>query len=328
MTDIITAGRGALLPSGDMLETIEHELARSGLAYHTRRGYLSALRDFEGWRAGRPMTKTALEEYKADLIGRGLKAGTVNHKLWAVRWWARRLADLAFESDSPDRERIMAQAERAATVEALTYTAELSGRYIPEGEVRALFAAALAQDGPAAQRDAAMLAVAFGAGLRRSEMCALELAHLSPLVDPPGYALSVEHGKGDKARTVELYGGPARHLADWLAVRGDEPGPLWYAIRKGGFIEVGHGIGPQAAYDRLRNLVTAAGIPAMSWHDARRTLATDLLAAGVDVLTVQKVLGHASSATTQKYDRRPAAARQRAMQKVARPYYGNRRGQP
>lgn len=326
MTDIIRPDRGDILPAGDMLAIIEEELERSPLAANTRRGYLSALRDFELWRAGRPFTKTTIEEYMAALQARGLKAGTVNHRLWAVRWWARRLADRAFESAAPDRLRIIAQAERAATVDALRYDTGLSGRYVPEGEIRGLFAAALAQKGPAAQRDAAMLAVAFGAGLRRAELCALSVQDALTLSDPPGYALHVAHGKGDKARDVELYGGGALYLADWLQVRGPGEGPLWYAITQKGELMAGHGIGPQSAYDRLRRLAEAAGIPALGWHDARRTLATNLLEAGTDILLVQRILGHASADTTRKYDRRPALARQRAMQRVTLPYMGGDQG--
>ena len=64
----------------------------------------------------------------------------------------------------------------------------------------------------------------------------------------------------------------------------------------------------------------AAGIAALGWHDARRTLAGNLLDAGVDLALVQRVLGHASPATTAAYDRRPEDARRKAQRKVTVPY--------
>jgi integrase-like protein len=60
----------------------------------------------------------------------------------------------------------------------------------------------------------------------------------------------------------------------------------------------------QTVYDRLRHLAQRAGVAAFSPHDCRRSLAGDLLDAGVDLSTVQVVLGHASPATAARYDRR------------------------
>lgn len=41
-------------------------------------------------------------------------------------------------------------------------------------------------------------------------------------------------GKGDKERAIPLAGGAAEALADWLALRGDGPGPLLLRVNKGG----------------------------------------------------------------------------------------------
>jgi site-specific recombinase XerD len=66
------------------------------------------------------------------------------------------------------------------------------------------------------------------------------------------------------------------------------------------------------------------GLANLSWHDFRRTVASALLDAGEDVVTVAGVLGHANVQTTAKYDRRPAEARRRAVRRISVPYFGRK----
>ena len=66
----------------------------------------------------------------------------------------------------------------------------------------------------------------------------------------------------------------------------------------------------------------AANIAPFTPHDLRRTFAGDLLHANVDIVTVQKLLGHSNPATTAGYDRRGARARQEAVKHIHVPYTG------
>ena len=116
---------------------------------------------------------------------------------------------------------------------------------------------------------------------------------------------------------MDLVGGVAELLADWLAVRGEHEGPLFTSVRYKG----GKALAAQTVYDMLKKRAKLAGIKSISPHDFRRTTAGDLLAAGVDIVTTQKLLGHANPATTAKYDRRGKEARcSKAASKLSVPY--------
>ena len=132
---------GELILAGDMLAAIEGELQRSPelASEHSRRTYLGALQDFETWRAGRNITKTLVGAYAAHLRDQGLAPATINHKLSAVRWWARRLADLALEAPelTPARRReVAARATAAAGVSNVgwhDFRRTLAGNLLDEG---------------------------------------------------------------------------------------------------------------------------------------------------------------------------------------------------
>lgn len=79
---------------------------------HTLRGYRRDLEAFEEWRAGRPMTKLLVEEYASELQAQDKSPNTINRALAAIRWWARRLGDLAYEVDLECQHRVNLSADR------------------------------------------------------------------------------------------------------------------------------------------------------------------------------------------------------------------------
>jgi integrase/recombinase XerD len=198
--------------------------------------------------------------------------------------------------------------ERAADLKPIKAEQLPSGRALSIAEIAAIFAACAADSTPAGVRDGAMLSLAIATGLRRSEIVALDLADYTP----SSGALKVRWGKGRKDRLVYI-GAPAAvaALADWLTLRGATPGPLFVAAARGGHLTKRR-MTDQAVAIILGKRAEQAGLAAMSPHDLRRTCITQLLDAGADIATVQKLAGHADPATTARYDRRGEATKQAA----------------
>ena len=116
---------------------------------------------------------------------------------------------------------------------------------------------------------------------------------------------------------MPVVNGASKALADWLAVRGEEPGPLFMGV---GNRNRGARLTTQAIYKMLQGRVKAAGIPELSPHDFRRTFVGELLDRGADLSVVMKLAGHANVTTTARYDRRGEAAKQKAVELLHVPY--------
>jgi len=80
----------------------------------------------------------------------------------------------------------------------------------------------------------------------------------------------------------------------------------------------------QAVYNTMQKRGQQAGVKDFSSHDFRRTLVGELLDAGADIATVQKIMGHASPTTTTRYDRRPEATKRKAANLRHTPYKGSK----
>jgi integrase/recombinase XerC len=142
-------------------------------------------------------------------------------------------------------------------------------------------------------RDAAVLALLYGCGLRISEALGLTRADVTGARD----SLTVI-GKGRKARMVPLLPQVAQLIADYVAICPyDLPadGPLFLG-------EKGGPLSPriiQLAMERLRGALDLP--PTATPHALRHSFATHLLARGGDLRAIQELLGHASLSTTQIY---------------------------
>ena len=144
-------------------------------------------------------------------------------------------------------------------------------------------------------RDAAVLALLYGSGLRISEALGLKRGGMP--APGRGDAITVT-GKGNKQRMVPVLPQVAQLVADYAALcpyNLPADGPLFVGTRGGP-------LSPrivQLAMERLRG---ALGLPdSATPHALRHSFATHLLARGGDLRAIQELLGHASLSTTQIY---------------------------
>lgn len=241
-------------------------------------------------------------------LAEGLAAATVNRMLCALRGTLKAawLLGLMTAEDY----------HKTASVKSVTGESIPAGRELANGEITALMAACENDTTPAGARDAALIALLYSCGLRRAEVVDLDLEHYDS-----GTGRLVVRGKRNKERTAYLVNGAARAMADWLAMRGEDPGALFWPINKGGALQKRR-MTNQAIYNMLIKRGAEAGVKDFSPHDMRRTFVSDLLDAGADIVTVSKMAGHASVTTTARYDRRPEQAKQKAAELLHVPYRG------
>lgn len=209
--------------------------------------------------------------------------------------------------------------QRLSTLEPIAGSSEPVGRALSAGELRALVERC-AVDPHRGRRDAAMVALMYQGGLRRSELVSLDLADY----DATTGTVSVFKGKGRKARLVYVDGGAAQALAAWIAQRGDAPGALFVDLR-GNAPNLDKRLRPNAVRLIVERRARDAGLDHASPHDFRRSALSDMLDAGVDIATVQRYAGHSSPVTTSRYDRRGERTKRDAASRLHFPSLGNKR---
>ncbi len=159
-------------------------------------------------------------------------------------------------------------------------------------------------------RDAAIVELLYGCGLRVGELVGLDVqpsaeAHAQGRgwIDVQSGEAHVQ-GKGRKRRSVPVGAAALRALERWLAMRGVPHGgvtPLQPALFIG---QRGTRLTPQSIWQRLRRRSLQAGLAApVHPHMLRHSFASHVLQSSGDLRAVQELLGHASITTTQVYTR-------------------------
>jgi integrase/recombinase XerC len=267
----------------------EHLESEKRASPNTVRAYLAnlgELRTFLEARRGRPPSAHDLDipsvrSYLASLFEKN-EAVTIARKLSALRAFMRFLR----------RERIIDE-NVAMLVRPPKAKKALPGFLTPE-QAQALVEAPTSNTAGAsvlALRDAAILEVLYGCGLRVSECTGLDLDDLDD------NELRVRHGKGRKERLVPL-GGKARQALDaWIARRGE--------LRPAGRAVFVNARGGRVTARSIRRFIDqhaiTGGVPDTHPHALRHSYATHLLGSGADLRAIQELLGHASIQTTARY---------------------------
>ena len=166
-----------------------------------------------------------------------------------------------------------------------------------------------------ASRDAAILALLYGCGLRRQELTALDLKHF----DEKQGSIEVLHGRGAQARLVYPPEGAQAALKDWMKHRGTSPGALFKRIRRGDHIQKNR-MTDQSVLLVVKNRGQQAGLEALTAHELRQSFISNLLDQGAALGAVQHLAGHRNPQSTLRYDRSAERAKEDAARKLMVPY--------
>jgi integrase/recombinase XerD len=239
-----------------------------------------------GGRLGKPVAAASTDDlntYLAELRADGLAPATISRRISAARSFFAHQVLLGERTDNP-----------AAELEAPRRRPKLP-RTLSAREAERLIEAA-AGTTPRALRDAALVELLYGAGLRVSEAVGLERTG----VDLDERLVRCT-GKGGKERVVPI----GRSAADALRRYVSRGRPyLDRRHRRELFLNAqGGGLTRSGAFLILRRLAGKAGLEPERVHPhlLRHSFATHLLEGGADLRSVQEMLGHADLATTEVY---------------------------
>jgi integrase/recombinase XerD len=269
---------------------LEMLAAERGASLHTLRAYAGDLADLSAFLAQKGLnletaSAEAVEAWFADQSRRGLSPATSARRRAAARQLFQFVLGEGWRADDPSRR----------------LAAPRLGRPLPKvlsrAEMDRLIEAAHGQGAAAGARLAAMIEVAYAAGLRVSELVSLTLAAVA---GDPAYV--IVKGKGGKERLAPLGSRARAAIKAYLPLRagflGRSPAANpWLFASRGGRLTA------RRFAQLLEQAAVRAGLdPAgVSPHVLRHAFATHLLEGGADLRVVQTLLGHADIATTQIY---------------------------
>ena len=256
-------------------------MKRRNYSSHTKRNYLNRLQHFLIWLpvAVESATPEHIKIFIDVLLDRRLSPQTINGHLIAIRSFYRYLQEEEEQNiDNPVISGLSLRLPKPLP------------RFLQDSEVRAFFSVI------SKQRDLAIFMLMLRCGLRVEEVASLTLG----AVDYQRNQIMVRCGKGAKDRLVYLYDDAAEALADYLQLRPETDEPRIFLVEKG--IYKGSPLSVRGIQKRAEYYSDKSGVH-VSCHQLRHTMATDLLNAGADIMTIQYLLGHSRIKTTLRYAR-------------------------
>jgi site-specific recombinase XerD len=305
---------------------VARELVERGVAANTRRAYRSAWASWEAWAqaAGvdpRAATARDVALHVADLVDHGRGLSTIRVRLAAIA-----AAYAAAGVESPTREPVV-----AAVVRGARRSVRPASRKDPIGlDGLARMVGGLGA-GVAGKRDRALLLLGFAGAFRRSELVALDVAHVREVAD--GLVVLVERSKTDPdgrgfevgiphARRCGVAGAcgelcPVAAVRAWREAAGIDAGALFRRVERYGAVRPGR-LGDRAVALVVKRAAVAAGIDprALAGHSLRAGLATEAAAAGVPDRVIAGQGRWRSVATVARYVRHGSLFTENAARRV------------
>lgn len=234
--------------------------------------------------------------------GESLKKSTQSYYVIAIRNFLKYLIKQDYKVLAPEKVELPKSSMRQIEI-------------ISPEELERLLASP-AGDGLRSLRDRALLYTLFSTGLRVAELC-----KLNRYIDLQKGELTVR-GKGDKLRLVFLSDDTKKIIKNYLDARGDADEALFVSLSHAKKPKIIGRIKPRTVQRRLHFYGKKAGIigKRLTPHSLRHCFATDLLANGADLRSVQELLGHSNISTTQVYTH----VTNRGLKAVHRQFHGKK----
>ena len=267
------------------------QVANSVSSASSKRMYRAALDQFYTWHFTQlhpSFCKAVVLEYRTVLEARRYSASTISLHLCAIK----KLAVEATDSGLLDAH----VASSIARVHSPRRLGRRVGKWLGVEQVVVLIN--IPDVGTLKGiRDRALLVVAVGCGLRRSEIANLTLAQLQ--VRDDRYVFADLIGKHGRIRTVPIPRWAMPSLDCWVKRAGVTSGNLFRSVRKGSD-SCGQRMSSQAVYEVVKTYASRAGFR-IAPHDLRRTHAKLAYAGEAPIEQIQYCLGHGSLITTERY---------------------------
>lgn len=246
---------------------------------HTVRAYTRVLSEVAAGLGERPLTSATRLDLRSYLARAGGSSAAVAQRMAALRAYFRWALREGLVAEDPTtllaRPRVRSPLPRVLEPSEAEAVVE---HPIPSANAR----------GDSEARNRAILELAYGAGLRVSELAGLDVTD----VDCVEGLVHVRMGKGRKDRRVPI--GPPGVEAVAAYTAGRATGPLFLN-------PAGGRLGTRSIYTVVHRSGVQNGIAAVHPHALRHSFATHLLQNGADIRSIQEMLGHASLSTTQRY---------------------------
>ena len=265
----------------DSIVSFRRFLKRRNRSPHTTKNYINSLRQFVVWLwvPIEQVTHKEVAAYIDHLMARGLNPETINSQLNRIRQFYRYLQD-------HEQLRLVNPAKSGHRLRV----PKPLPQHLQDGQAKAFL------NVPKRPRDQAMFLLMLRCGLRVEEVANLTL----DVIEFKRRRIWVQDGKWGKDRMVYISNDAMKALIEYLRIRPESETPKVFLVEKGTYR--GQPISIRGIQKRMEYYAKKSGLK-VSCHQMRHTMATQMLNAGAELVTIQDLLGHSSIRTTERYSK-------------------------